>query len=160
MALQLENTYGDLPPQFYTLQSPAKVPAPAMVRLNHDLARRLGLDMEDLTADILSGNHITDGTAPLAMAYAGHQFGNFNPGLGDGRAVLLGEIVTPDGNRFDLHLKGSGRTPYSRGGDGKAVLGAVLREYMVSEAMAALNIPTTRALAIVTTGERVMREAP
>ncbi|NOX74020.1 MAG: YdiU family protein, partial [Alphaproteobacteria bacterium] len=106
------------------------------------------------------GNQITNGTAPLAMAYAGHQFGNFNPGLGDGRAVLLGEIVAPDGARFDLHLKGSGRTPYSRGGDGKAVLGAVLREYIVSEAMAALGIPTTRALAIVTTGERVMRENP
>lgn len=160
MALQFENTYGDLPPQFYTRQPPAKVPAPAMVRLNHDLARRLGLDVDDLTADILSGNRLADGTAPLAMAYAGHQFGSFNPGLGDGRAVLLGEIVAPDGNRFDLHLKGSGRTPYSRGGDGKAVLGAVLREYVVSEAMAALGIPTTRALAIVTTGERVMRENP
>jgi protein adenylyltransferase len=160
MPLHLENTYGELPPQFYTRQSPAPAPAPELIRLNHNLAARLGLDAADLNAAFLSGALVPEGTTPLSMAYAGHQFGGFNPGLGDGRAVLLGEVVAPDGARFDLHLKGSGRTPYSRGGDGKAVLGAVLREYIVSEAMAALNIPTTRALAVVTTGERVMREAP
>jgi protein adenylyltransferase len=160
MTLQLENTYGDLPPQFYTRQSPAIAPTPDLIRLNHDLAARLGLDPADLNAAVLSCTVITEGSTPLAMAYAGHQFGSFNPGLGDGRALLLGEVVAPNNARFDLHLKGSGRTPYSRGGDGKAVLGAVLREYIVSEAMAALNIPTTRALAIVTTGERVMRDGP
>ncbi len=130
--------------------------------MNHDLAKRLGLDPAALDgklgAEILSGARVPDGADPLAMAYAGHQFGNWVPQLGDGRAVLLGEILAPDRVRFDLHLKGSGRTPFSRGGDGKAVLSAVLREYILSEAMAALGIPTTRALAATVTGQAVQRE--
>ncbi|MFT4715258.1 MAG: hypothetical protein ACI861_000422 [Paracoccaceae bacterium] len=160
MSLDLTNSYAELPAQFYTRQRPAPVPAPELIRLNHDLVKRLGLETDDLTADIMSGNQVPDGADPLAMAYAGHQFGGFSPQLGDGRAVLLGEITAPDGAHFDLQLKGSGRTRYSRGGDGKAVLGAVLREYIVSEAMFALGIPTTRALAVAKTGEQVMRETP
>jgi serine/tyrosine/threonine adenylyltransferase len=159
MQINFSNSYAALPPQFYTRQSPATAPAPELTRLNHDLAKRLGLDVSDLTAEFLSGNQLANDSDPLAMVYAGHQFGGFNPQLGDGRALLLGEVIAPDGARFDLHLKGSGRTPYSRGGDGKAVLGAVLREFIMSEAMFALGIPTTRALAVVTTGEQVMREA-
>ncbi len=135
-----------------------------MLALNVPLARRLGIDANALTTpegvSVLAGNAVPAGADPLAQVYAGHQFGGWSPQLGDGRAILLGEIVAPDGVRFDVQLKGSGRTPYSRMGDGRAWLGPVLREYVVSEAMAALGVPTTRALASVTTGEKVFREAP
>ncbi len=164
MPITLTNSYAELPGHFFSLQSAAQMPKPSMVRLNTDLAVSLGLNPADLFADtgieMLAGNHHPKGSTPLSMAYAGHQFGNFSPQLGDGRAVLLGEILTPSGARFDLHLKGAGRTVFSRGGDGKAVLSAVLREYLVSEAMAALGVPTTRALAAVTTGETIMRDGP
>ena len=127
-----------------------------------ELARELGLDADALTSEqgvaVLAGNRVADGAEPIALAYAGHQFGYFVPQLGDGRANLLGEVVARDGQRYDIQLKGSGRTPFSRGGDGRAALGPVLREYIVSEAMAALGVPTTRALAAVTTGERVLRD--
>ncbi|MEM7678208.1 MAG: YdiU family protein, partial [Myxococcota bacterium] len=134
---------------------------PSLLMLNRALAADLGLDLAWLEANgaaVFSGSEVVDGAKPLAQAYAGHQFGQFNPGLGDGRALLVGEVVDPAGQRFDLHLKGSGTTPFSRRGDGRAALDSVGREYIVSEAMAALGVPTTRALAIVTTGETVMRE--
>src|SRR5246127_3393816 len=138
------------------------VAAPHLVHLNAGLAASLGLDPEELASpegvEVLAGNRVPDGASPIALAYAGHQFGHFVPQLGDGRAILLGEIVGRDGMRRDIQLKGSGRTPFSRGGDGRAALGPVLREYIVSEAMAALGVPTTRALAAVATGERVLRE--
>lgn len=164
MPFNFQNTYARLPERFYSRQPPASVPKPQILRLNHGLAKYLGLNVATLnTAEgvaILAGNHVPDGAEPLAMAYAGHQFGNWVPQLGDGRAILLGEITAPDGAHFDIHLKGAGRTPYSRNGDGKAALGPVLREYILSEGMAALGIPTTRALAAVATGEVVMRETP
>jgi len=164
MPIAFENTYARLPERFFARQAPALAPDPALVKFNLPLAQRLGLDARRLSSAkgvaILAGGPVPDGAEPLAMAYGGHQFGNWVPQLGDGRAVLLGEVVAPDGARFDIHLKGAGRTPFSRGGDGKAVLGAVLREYIVSEAMAALGIPTTRALAATVTGEMVMRETP
>jgi serine/tyrosine/threonine adenylyltransferase len=157
-----DNSYALLPERFYARLDPTPVAAPRLVRLNVALADRLGLDPEALSSPdgvaVLSGNQPPEGSSPLAAAYAGHQFGHFVPQLGDGRAVLLGEIVAPDGARFDIQLKGSGRTPFSRGGDGRAAVGPVLREYIVSEAMAALGIPTTRSLAAVTTGEGVYRE--
>ena len=157
-----ENTYARLPERFYSRVDPVAVAAPRLVRLNVDLARRLGLDPDALArpegVEILAGNRVVAGSEPLAIAYAGHQFGYFVPQLGDGRANLLGEVIGQDGVRFDIQLKGSGPTPFSRRGDGRAALGPVLREYIVSEAMAALGVPTTRALAAVTTGERVMRE--
>ena len=134
----------------------ADFPALGIARLNTPLAAKLGLDADALSA-YLSG--MSSATSGMAMAYAGHQFGHFNPQLGDGRALLLGEVTAPDGTRHDLHLKGSGRTPFSRGGDGKAALGPMLREYLMSEAMAALGIPTTRSLAVLTTGEPVLRDA-
>ena len=147
---------------FYVKTRPAPVANPALIKLNESLAESLGLSAADLNstdgAALFSGNRIPDGAEPLAMAYAGHQFGHFNPQLGDGRAILLGEIVSPDGACFDMQLKGSGRTFYSRDGDGRAALGPVLREYLVSEAMVKLGVPTTRALAAVTTGEEVVRE--
>jgi uncharacterized protein YdiU (UPF0061 family) len=162
-ALAFDNSYARLPARFFAAQSPDPVAAPALVRLNAGLAARLGLDPEALAGpeglQWLSGNAVPPGAAPLAQAYAGHQFGGFVPQLGDGRALLLGEIVAPDGARFDWQLKGAGRTPFSRGGDGRAALGPVLREYLVSEAMNALGVPTTRALAAVTTGDWVFREA-
>lgn len=140
-----------------------KVPAPRLVRFNTALAQELGLDPEALDspagAAVLCGMRTPAGAAPLAMAYAGHQFGGFSPQLGDGRALLVGEIISPAGARVDLHLKGSGRTPFSRGGDGKAALGPVLREYLMGEAMAALGVPTTRALAAVATGEKIHRDS-
>ena len=140
----------------------AKVPKPSLLMFNQTLAEELSLDPQTLKthlgAEIFSGNKLPQGAMPLAQAYAGHQFGNFTPQLGDGRALLLGEIIDARGNRQDVQLKGSGRTPFSRGGDGKAALGPVLREYMISEAMHALGVPTTRSLAAVTTGERVFRE--
>src|SRR3984885_1236103 len=157
-----ENTYARLPEHFYVRLDPTPVSAPRLVKVNGELARKLGLDPDALAnargVEILAGNCVTEGAEPLAMAYAGHQFGYFVAQLGDGRANLLGEVVGCDGLRYDIQLKGSGPTPFSRGGDGRAALGPVLREYIVSEAMAALGVPTTRALAAVTTGERVMRE--
>jgi serine/tyrosine/threonine adenylyltransferase len=157
-----ENTYARLPESFYARLDPTPVTAPHLVRLNVQLARNLGLDPDALATasgvEILAGNRVPEGSEPLALAYAGHQFGHFVPQLGDGRANLLGEVLGRDGARYDIQLKGSGPTPFSRGGDGRAALGPVLREYLVSEAMAALGVPTTRALAAVTTGERVLRE--
>jgi len=157
-----DNSYARLPEHFYARLAPTPVADPRIVRVNEDLARQLGLDPGALVsatgAAILAGNRIPDGAEPLAMAYAGYQFGGWVPQLGDGRAILLGEVVDRDGVRRDIQLKGSGPTPYSRNGDGRAALGPVLREYVVSEAMAALGIPATRALAAVTTGEPVMRD--
>lgn len=157
----LENSYAGLPKIFFNIQSPNHVPLPKLVVLNYPLIKSLGLNAEALQStdgvDILAGNKIPEGTVPIAQAYAGHQFGHFTM-LGDGRAVLIGEHITPLGERFDIQLKGSGRTPYSRGGDGKASLGPMLREYIISEAMNALGIATTRSLAVVTTGESIIRE--
>src|SRR5687768_11333554 len=157
-----ENTLSRLPDRFFARVAPTPVQAPRLVRLNCKLARRLGLDPDWLTSaegvEVLGGKRVPEGADPIAQAYAGHQFGHFVPQLGDGRAILLGEVVDRDGVRRDIQLKGSGRTPFSRGGDGRAAIGPVLREYIVSEAMAALGIPTTRSLAAVTTGEEVMRE--
>jgi len=160
--LPFDNSYARLPERFYARLPPTPVAAPRLIKLNTALAAQLGLDAEALASPqgvaVLAGNRIAPGSEPISLAYAGHQFGNFVPQLGDGRAVLLGEIVGPDGLRRDLQLKGSGPTPFSRRGDGRAALGPVLREYIVSEAMAALGIPTTRSLAAVATGEPVMRE--
>jgi uncharacterized protein YdiU (UPF0061 family) len=157
-----ENTYAGLPERFYARLDPTPVAAPRLIRLNMELARKLGLDPDALASprgvEILAGNRVAEGAEPLALAYAGHQFGSFVPQLGDGRAILLGEVMARDGVRYDIQLKGSGPTPFSRCGDGRAALGPVLREYIVSEAMAALGVPTTRALAAVTTGEPVLRE--
>ena len=156
-----KNSYIDLPDIFYTLISPSKVPEPQLVLLNNKLIEDLGLKLHELKCkdglEIFCGNKVPEGTETLSQAYAGHQFGHFTM-LGDGRAILIGEHVTKAGNRFDIQLKGSGRTPYSRGGDGKAALGPMLREYIISEAMNGLKIPTTRSLAVVTTGEEVYRE--
>src|SRR5688500_938221 len=157
-----DNTYARLPERFFARVSPIPVRAPRLIRVNGPLAARLGLDPELPSGEegvgMLAGNRVAETAEPIAAAYAGHQFGMFVPQRGDGRAILLGELVDRAGVRRDVQLKGSGRTPYSRGGDGRAALGPVLREYVVSEAMAALGIPTTRALAAVTTGEAVMRE--
>jgi uncharacterized protein YdiU (UPF0061 family) len=157
-----DNSYARLPPQFHARRDPMPVADPRLLRLNDALARELGLDPVALASpegvQVLAGNRLPEGAASVALAYAGHQFGHFVPRLGDGRAVLLGEVVAPDGSRHDIQLKGSGRTQFSRGGDGRAAVGPVLREYLVSEAMAALGIPTTRALAAVTTGEGVWRD--
>lgn len=153
----LENSYTHLPETLFKAVDPTPVDAPRLVVFNDSLAKSLGLDGENLQTETLAGNHIPDGAYPIAQAYAGHQFGNFTM-LGDGRAVMLGEQVTPSGERFDIQLKGSGRTPFSRGGDGRATLGPMLREYIISEAMHALGIPTNRSLSVVTTGESVMRE--
>ena len=156
------SSYAMLPERFFARVKPTPVPKPRLLRFNEALAVQLGLDLEGQDAEALaqrfSGNVIPPGLEPIAMAYAGHQFGQFVPQLGDGRAILLGEGQDRSGVRRDIQLKGSGRTPYSRGGDGRAALGPVLREYLVSEAMHALGIPTTRALAAVTTGESVFRE--
>jgi uncharacterized protein YdiU (UPF0061 family) len=158
-----DNSYARLPERFYARLPPTPVAAPRLVKLNRALALQLGLDPEALATaegvEILAGNRIAQGSEPVALAYAGHQFGSFVPQLGDGRAILLGEVVDRAGVRRDVQLKGSGPTPFSRRGDGRAALGPVLREYIVSEAMAALGIPTTRSLAAVTTGEPVFREA-
>lgn len=159
---QFDNSYARLPERFTAAVMPTQVKAPQLIAFNKPLAEELGLDLADAgdarLAQIFSGNTILQGSEPLAMAYAGHQFGGFVPQLGDGRAILLGEVVDTSGKRRDIQLKGSGRTPFSRRGDGRAALGPVLREYIVSEAMYALGIPATRALAAVTTGERVQRE--
>src|SRR5258705_9060303 len=157
-----QNTYSALPANFFARVAPTPVAAPRLIKLNRALAVQLGLDPDVLEspegAEILAGKRLPDGADPIAMAYAGHQFGHFVPQLGDGRAILLGEVIDKDGVRRDIQLKGSGPTPFSRRGDGRAALGPVLREYIVSEAMVALGVPTTRALAAVTTGERVFRE--
>jgi uncharacterized protein YdiU (UPF0061 family) len=161
MGWNLENSYARLPKSFYNHQNPAPVRAPKLVIFNEKLADSLGLNAQMLQneegAEIFAGNKLPQGASPLAQAYAGHQFGHFTM-LGDGRAVLLGEQITPQGERVDIQLKGSGRTPYSRGGDGRAALGPMLREYIISEAMYALGIPTTRSLAVVATGEDIIRE--
>src|ERR1700726_1767152 len=159
-----DNSYARLPDRFFARLPPTPVAGPRLVRLNKKLAWHLRLDPGKLAApegvEILAGNRVPKRGEPLAMAYAGHQFGTFVPQLGDGRAILLGEVIDRDGVRRDIQLKGSGPTPFSRRGDGRAALGPVLREYIVSEAMAALGIPTTRSLAAVTTGEQVWRETP
>jgi len=157
-----ENTYSRLPPRFFARLAPTPVAAPRLLRLNAALAADLGLDEGWLRSPdgvaMLAGNRLPDGADPLAMAYAGHQFGHWVPQLGDGRAILLGEVRARDGKLRDIQLKGSGPTPFSRNGDGRAAIGPVLREYIVSDAMAALGIPTTRSLAAVATGETVYRE--
>ena len=157
-----QNTYAALPANFFARVAPTPVAAPRLIKLNRPLAVQLGLDPDLLDspegAEILAGKRIPEGADPIAMAYAGHQFGHFVPQLGDGRAILLGEVIDRDGVRRDIQLKGSGPTPFSRRGDGRAALGPVLREYIVSEAMSAFGIPTTRSLAAVITGENVMRE--
>ena len=158
---KFDNTYLHLPEIFYTKLVPAPVPEPEMVILNTPLAIELGLDFSEISLDkqavLFGGNQMPESAEPFAQAYAGHQFGHFSM-LGDGRAIVWGEHITPTGQRFDLQFKGSGPTPYSRGGDGRAPLGPMLREYIISEAMQALNIPTTRSLAVVTHGEQVYRE--
>ncbi|MGC3936766.1 protein adenylyltransferase SelO [Roseobacter sp. EG26] len=155
-----DNSYARLPEAFYTRLNPTEVPAPKLVAYNEELGRLLGITdaTEEDRVAVFSGATVPPGATPLAQLYAGHQFGSFNPQLGDGRAILLGEVVGTDGLRRDVQLKGSGPTPYSRMGDGRAWLGPVLREYVVSEAMHALGIPTTRALAATLTGEDVIRE--
>ena len=164
MTLQFpfEHTYAALPANFFARVAPTPVASPRLIKLNRELAVQLGLDPEQLStpegAEILSGKRLPDGAEPIAMAYAGHQFGHFVPQLGDGRAILLGEVIDRDGVRRDIQLKGSGPTPFSRRGDGRAALGPVLREYIVSEAMFKLGIPTTRSLAAVISGESVIRE--
>lgn len=163
MRFGFQHTYRSLPGQLHVQVSPTPVADPRLVVLNRSLASQLGLEPEVLepqAAAILSGNQLPEDAAPIAMAYAGHQFGVFVPQLGDGRAILLGEIRGHDGVLRDIQLKGAGLTPFSRNGDGRAVVGPMLREYLVSEAMHALGIPTTRSLAVVTTGERVYRDAP
>ena len=152
-----DNSYARLPDRFYTKLPPVPVANPQVLRVNDALARELGIDPSDLTAEVLTGNTLLPGTDPLAQVYAGHQFGGWVPRLGDGRAILLGEVAGDFGRR-DIQLKGSGITPYSRNGDGRAWVGPVMREYIVSEAMNALGIPTTRALGAALTGEGVQRE--
>lgn len=158
------NSYARMPERFFAMLPPTPVAEPGLVVVNDTLALELGLDPELLRSPegiaSLAGNHVPEGAQPLAMAYAGHQFGGWSAQLGDGRAILLGEVIGRDGVRRDIQLKGSGPTPFSRMGDGRAALGPVLREYIISEAMHALGIPTTRALAVVTTGEPVYREQP
>ena len=160
--IAFDNSYARLQGPFFARVRPSAASEPRLIELNRPLAGRLGLDADDLSTpegvEMLAGKRIPEGADPIATAYAGHQFGNFVPQLGDGRAILLGEVIDRDGRRQDIQLKGSGQTPFSRRGDGRAALGPVLREYVISEAMAALGIPTTRALAAVLTGESVVRE--
>ncbi len=162
MAIPFDNTYARLPERFYARQNPTPVPEPFLIRVNRELAVELSIDPDWLESpegvQALSGSVAPEGVEPIAQAYAGHQFGHFVPQLGDGRAILLGEVLGGSGKRYDIQLKGSGRTPFSRQGDGKSALGPVIREYLVSEAMHALGVPTTRALAAVATGEKVMRQ--
>ncbi|WP_062110713.1 protein adenylyltransferase SelO [Bacillus niameyensis] len=158
---KFDNSYSQLPNNFFTRLNPTPVRSPELAFLNDSLAASLGLDAELMRSNegvaVFAGNEVPKGASPLAQAYAGHQFGHFTM-LGDGRAILLGEHLTPSGERFDIQLKGSGRTPYSRSGDGRAALGPMLREYIISEAMHGLGIPTTRSLAVVKTGESIIRE--
>jgi uncharacterized protein YdiU (UPF0061 family) len=156
--LSFDNTYARLPERFYARVAPTPVGEARLFFANRLLADRLGLATDDLDAAVFAGNRLPPGAEPIALAYAGHQFGGFVPQLGDGRAILMGEVVGTDGQRRDVQWKGTGRTPFSRGGDGRAALGPVMREALVSEAMWALGVPTTRALAAVTTGEHVLRE--
>ena len=160
--MEFDNSYAQDLQGLYVPWQGQPWPDPQLVMLNTPLARAIGLDPSFLQGEegvaMLSGHALPEGARPLAQAYAGHQFGGFSPQLGDGRAILVGEVIDPKGQRWDLHLKGSGRTPFARGGDGRAVLGPVLREYLISEAMAALGVPTTRALAACTTGDRVLRQ--
>jgi len=164
MNIPFDNSYARLPERFFARVAPAHTPAPQLVQLNEDLATGLGLDAGWLASEpgvqVLAGNQVPAGAASLAMVYAGHQFGGWVPRLGDGRAILMGEVIDRDGHRRDIQWKGAGRTPYSRDGDGRAVLGPCLREYLVSEAMHALGIPSTRALAVLTTGDTVRRDGP
>lgn len=159
--IPFDNSYADQMEGFYVAWEGAKVPTPEIIQFNDELAKELGLDGEELNskegAEFFAGNEMPQGASPLAQVYAGHQFGGFSPQLGDGRALLVGEVIDQNNIRRDIHLKGSGQTPFSRRGDGKAVVGPVLREYLIGEAMHALGIPTTRALAAVTTGEKIVR---
>jgi len=160
--LQLQNSYVDLPSQFYTRISPTPVKQPKLIIFNQELAKVLDMDLpfddSEMLGNFFSGNRLPLELIPIAQAYAGHQFGHFSI-LGDGRAHLIGEQIMPNGKRFDILLKGSGQTPYSRNGDGRAAIAPMLREYLISEAMHALNIPTTRSLAVVSTGESIMRSS-
>jgi serine/tyrosine/threonine adenylyltransferase len=164
VAVALRNSYAQLPDRFFSHVEPSPATAPKLVQFNAPLAVELGLtfDLSDpeAIAQVFSGNRLLPDSIPIAMAYAGHQFGHFVPQLGDGRAILIGEALDRQQVPFDIQLKGAGRTPYSRGGDGRAALGPVLREYIVSEAMTALKVPSTRSLAAVTSGENVFREEP
>lgn len=164
MNIPFDNSYAHLPERFFARVAPAHRSAPALVQLNEELAAELGLDAAWLRSgpgvQVLAGNQVPAGAASLAMVYAGHQFGGWVPRLGDGRAILMGEVIDRNGHRRDIQWKGAGRTPYSRDGDGRAVLGPCLREYLVSEAMHALGIPSTRALAVLTTGDTVRRDGP
>ncbi len=164
LTLNFDNSYIELPELFYTRQLPTPVSAPRIIRVNRKLATLLGIDADWLASkegvEVLAGNRIPEGAQPIATVYGGHQFGQWNPGLGDGRAILLGETLGVDGKRYDIQLKGAGTTPYSRNGDGRSPIGPVLREYLVSEAMSAMGISTTRSLAAVTTGETVFRDRP
>jgi len=161
MRIPFDNSYASLPDGFFTRLDPTPVKEPKLLAWNDDLAASLGIEGGDAKtrAQVFGGNAVPAGAAPLAQLYAGHQFGNFNPQLGDGRAILLGEVIDSEGKRRDIQLKGSGPTPYSRMGDGRAWVGPVLREYLISEAMHALGVPTTRALAAVATGEPILRES-
>ena len=160
--IDLDASYARAVPRLSVPWTAAPAPAPELLLLNTELADELGLDAAALRAPagvaLLTGHELPEGVETVAQAYAGHQFGFYQPRLGDGRALLLGEVVDRAGNRRDLHLKGSGRTPFARGGDGRAAVGPMLREYLIGEAMHALGIPTSRALALVATGERVMRD--
>lgn len=164
MPLSLSAHYAALPPQCFAAHAPTPVAAPSLIEVNDALAQTLGLSAETLRSAegiaLLAGNRVEAGMQPLAMAYSGHQFGHWSGQLGDGRAILLGEAKAASGQVYDIQLKGAGRTPFSRGGDGRSALGPVIREYVVSEAMAALGVPTTRALAALRTGETVLREGP
>src|SRR5215203_3921177 len=157
-----DNSYVRVLPGLYEPWSAATAPAPGLLTLNEELATELGVDVEAMRSPegvaVLVGNTVPQGASPVAQAYAGHQFGGWSPSLGDGRALLLGEVLDVHGHRRDLHLKGSGRTPFARGGDGKAAVGPMLREFLMGEAMHALGIPTTRGLAVVATGERIARD--
>ena len=159
---KFEHSYAELAEEFFSARTPTPVAKPAIIQINTELAETLGINLDWLRSDqgllTLAGNTVPDSASPIAMAYSGHQFGHWNPTLGDGRAILLGEIVNNDGDRFDFQLKGPGTTRYSRQGDGRSPLGPALREYIVSEAMAAMGIPTTRSLAVLSTGESVFRE--
>ncbi|HSC89803.1 MAG TPA: YdiU family protein [Polyangiaceae bacterium] len=164
MPLSFDDTYARLPEHFFAPVEPTPVREPSLFALNEPLATLLGGSAEEFSSaefvSVWAGNRVLPGSLPIALAYAGHQFGHFVPSLGDGRAILLGETIGRDGRRYDVQLKGSGRTPFSRGGDGRATLASVLREYLVSEGMAALGVPTTRSLAAVATGDTVWRERP